>query len=66
MVSAISGMGQPATAFTVLFAHPTQAFAKIKQFAIILILTGNYLAMARKKTIPEQQSRVREAVTLGV
>jgi drug/metabolite transporter (DMT)-like permease len=33
---------------------------------IILILSGNYLAMARKKAIPEQQSRVREAVALDV
>jgi len=35
MVSAISGMGQPATTFTALYAHPTQALAKIKQLATI-------------------------------
>jgi len=31
---------------------------------IILILSGNYLAMARRKALPEQQNRVQEAVTL--
>jgi hypothetical protein len=35
MVTAISGMGQPVTTFTALYAHPTQAFAKIKQLAVI-------------------------------
>jgi len=33
---------------------------------MILILSGNYLAMARKKIVTEQQSRVREAVALDV
>jgi len=33
---------------------------------IILILSGNYLAMARKKIVKEQQSRVQEAVALDV
>jgi drug/metabolite transporter (DMT)-like permease len=31
---------------------------------MILILSGNYLAMSRKKIVTEQQSRVREAVAL--
>jgi len=33
---------------------------------IILILSGNYLAMARKNIVKEQQSRVQEAVALDV
>jgi drug/metabolite transporter (DMT)-like permease len=33
---------------------------------IILILSGNYLAMAGRKAIPEQQSRVHKAVALDV
>jgi drug/metabolite transporter (DMT)-like permease len=33
---------------------------------MILILSGNYLAMAGKKIVMEQQSRVREAVALDV
>jgi len=35
MVAAISGMGQPATTYTALYAHPIQAFAKIKHLATI-------------------------------
>jgi hypothetical protein len=35
MVAAISDMGQPAKTLTALYAHPTQAFAKIKQLAVI-------------------------------
>jgi len=31
---------------------------------MILILSGNYLAMSRKKIVTEQQSRVRDAVAL--
>jgi drug/metabolite transporter (DMT)-like permease len=33
---------------------------------IILILSGNYLAMAGRKAIPKQQSRVQKAVALDV
>ena len=33
---------------------------------IILILSGNYLAMAGRKAIPKQKSRVQEAVALDV
>ncbi len=33
---------------------------------IILILSGNYLAMARRKAIPKQKSRVQEAIALDV